>query len=114
MSELADKKCVPCKEGTPPLKGKELENLFRDLEEGWELIDEKKIEKTYRFKDFKGALAYVNDIGKIAEEEGHHPDIFLSWGKVKVTLWTHKIKGLSESDFIMAAKCDVAYTSRVK
>lgn len=114
MSGLANKKCVPCTVGTPPLKGKELQTYFQQLEDGWELIEEKRIEKTYKFKDFKGALAFVNDLGKIAEEEGHHPDIELAWGKVKVILWTHKIHGLSESDFVMAAKCDVGYTSRVK
>lgn len=113
MSELSKKKCVPCTVGTPPLSGNELQRLFNELEEGWKLVEEKQIEKSYRFKDFKGALAFVNDIGKIAEEEGHHPDIELTWGKVKVTLWTHKISGLSESDFVMAAKCDVAFTSRV-
>lgn len=114
MSELARKKCVPCTTGTPPLAGKELEKFMGQMEEGWELIDQKKIEKSYKFKDFKGALGFTNDIGKIAEEEGHHPDILLSWGKVKVILWTHKIKGLSESDFVLAAKCDATYTSRVK
>lgn len=114
MSGLANKKCVPCTVGTPPLKGKELQTFFKQLEEGWQLIEEMRIEKSYKFKDFKGALAFVNDLGKIAEEQGHHPDIELAWGKVKVILWTHKIHGLSESDFVMAAKCDVAYTSRIK
>ena len=110
MSELANKKCVPCTTGTPPLKGEELKKLFNQLEEGWVLEEESKIYKAYRFKDFKEALSYVNAIGKIAEEEGHHPDIHFGWGKVKVILTTHKIKGLSSSDFVMAAKCDVAYT----
>jgi len=109
MSELAKKKCVPCTVGTPALAGTELQLFYKQLEDGWELIENKRIEKTYRFKDFKGALAFVNDLGKIAEEQGHHPDIELSWGKVKVILSTHKIKGLSESDFVMAAKCDVTY-----
>ncbi|MDN3506319.1 MAG: 4a-hydroxytetrahydrobiopterin dehydratase [Simkaniaceae bacterium] len=112
MSDLSKKKCVPCTTGAQPLKGAELLELFRDLEEGWECVDEKRLEKTYRFKDFKEALAFVNHIGKVAEEEGHHPDIELSWGKVKITLSTHKIKGLSEGDFILAAKCDVLNTSR--
>ena len=84
------------------------------LEEGWELIEGKKIKKTYKFKDFKGALGFVDDLGKIAEEEGHHPDIELSYGKASVLLWTHKIGGLSESDFILAAKSDVVFASRVK
>lgn len=113
MSELAKKKCLPCIGGTPPLKGEQLQGYFKQLEEGWDLVKEARLEKSYQFKDFKSALAFVNDIGKIAEEEGHHPDIELSWGKVKVILWTHKIHGLSESDFVMAAKCDVAFTSRL-
>lgn len=113
MSGLAKKKCVPCTTQTPPLKGKELQSFMDLLEDGWELIEEKKIQKTYRFKDFKQALAFTNSIGIIAEEEGHHPDILLSFGKVVITLWTHKIKGLSESDFVLAAKCDVSYTSKV-
>ena len=114
MSELAKQKCIPCTVGTPPLKGEELQKFYKQLEDGWQLIGEERIEREYKFKDFKSALGYVNDIGKIAEEEGHHPDIELSWGKVKVILWTHKINGLSESDFVLAAKCDVDYTSRVR
>jgi 4a-hydroxytetrahydrobiopterin dehydratase len=114
MSELAKKKCVPCTVGTPALKGEELQRFYQQLEEGWTLVGEEKLEKTYRFKDFKEALLFVNHIGKIAEEEGHHPDIELSWGKVKVKLSTHKIKGLSESDFVLAAKCDVTFLSLVK
>jgi 4a-hydroxytetrahydrobiopterin dehydratase len=112
MSELAKKKCVPCTTGTPPLQGEDLKRLFGFLDEGWQLIEEKKLCKLFKFKDFKEALAFVNDIGKTAEEENHHPDLELAYGKVKVTLWTHKIGGLSESDFILADKCDVHYTSR--
>lgn len=114
MSELAKKSCVPCKAGASPLKGEELKRHLDLLEQGWELVEEKQIEKSYSFKNFKEALAFVVDIGKIAEEENHHPDIELSWGKAKVSLSTHKIGGLSESDFILAAKCDVAFTSRIK
>ncbi|NGX40172.1 MAG: putative pterin-4-alpha-carbinolamine dehydratase [Chlamydiae bacterium] len=112
MSDLSSEKCVPCKGDTPPLKGEELQRFWKRLEEGWELVNEKAIEKSFQFKDFKEALAFVNDIGKVAEEEGHHPDIVLSWGKVKVVYTTHKIQGLSESDFVMAAKTDVCYISR--
>ena len=114
MSELAKKSCVPCKEGALPLAGEELKRHFDLLEEGWELIEGKKIKKTYKFKDFKGALHFVDEVGKVAEEEGHHPDIELSYGKATITLWTHKISGLSESDFVMAAKSDVVFTSHVK
>lgn len=112
MSELAKKKCVPCTVGTPPLKGEELQSYYHQLPDDWELIEEKRLEKTYKFKDFKEALAFVNALGKVAEEEGHHPDIELSWGKVKVSLSTHKIKGLSESDFVLAAKADVCFISQ--
>lgn len=110
MSELAKKKCIPCTAGTPPLKGKELQHLFQQLKEGWKLVGEKQIEKTYLFKNFKEGLKFVNEIGKIAEEEGHHPDIELAWGKVKLIYWTHKIQGLSESDFVMAAKSDGCFS----
>ncbi len=103
--EFSKKKCVPCSKNTPPLKGKELKSFFTQLQ-GWKLIDEHLIEKEYLFKDFKEALAFTNKVGTLAEQEGHHPDILLSWGKVKIELWTHKINGLSENDFIMAAKCD--------
>jgi 4a-hydroxytetrahydrobiopterin dehydratase len=107
--DLATKKCVPCKGGVPPLKEKDINNLLERLGENWEVIEEHRLEKTYKFPNFKKALAFTNLIGDIAEQEGHHPDIFLAWGKVKVTLWTHKIDGLTENDFIMAAKCDKAY-----
>lgn len=107
MTELKDKKCVPCSEGAPTLEPEEVENFLKDLEEGWEVKDDNRfIEKTYKFKNFKEALDFTNKIGAIAEEEGHHPDIFLSWGKVVVNLWTHKINGLHENDFIMASKID--------
>lgn len=106
MSELAKKKCVPCSQGTPPLEGESLKNLYQQLGKEWELIEGRRIQKTFRFKDFQEALAFVNAIGIISEQEDHHPDIELSWGKVKVSLMTHKIKGLSESDFVLAAKVD--------
>ena len=105
MNPLSKKKCVACAAGTPPLKGSGLQELFKQLSE-WRLIEEHHIEKEYKFKDFKTALAFTNQVGWLAEEEGHHPDIYLAWGKVKITLWTHKINGLSESDLVMAAKID--------
>lgn len=106
MEKLSDKHCVPCKGGVPPLKGQALLELYRQLEKGWEIVNEHHLEKEYKFKNFRDALAFVNRVGEIAETEGHHPDISLSWGKVKLTIWTHKIDGLTESDFILAAKCD--------
>lgn len=106
---LAKKKCVPCKGGVPPLKGKELIELSKELGNGWKVVQEHHLEKEYKFPDFRQALDFTNQVGEIAEKEGHHPDILLSWGKVKITLWTHKIDGLTESDFILAAKCDEIY-----
>jgi 4a-hydroxytetrahydrobiopterin dehydratase len=105
MSDLASKTCVPCRGGVPPLKGRELAELKRQVS-GWEVIEEHHLRKTYTFPDFKSALAFVNRVGEVAEEQGHHPDICLGWGKVEVTIWTHKIDGLTESDFILAAKLD--------
>ena len=106
MSALADKECVPCKGGTPALKGDDLARLQESLGGGWRVIEEHHLEKEYKFKDFKQALAFTNKVGNVAEEQNHHPDIFLAWGKVKLTLWTHKIDGLTESDFVFAAKVD--------
>ncbi len=105
MSELAGRHCVPCSAGVPPLKGEELAAFSRQLP-GWRVVDEHHIERSFRFPDFRQALAFVNRIGELAEEQGHHPDVFLTWGEVRVKLFTHKIDGLSESDFILAAKID--------
>jgi len=102
---LADKKCVPCRGGVPPLKGNELTRLHANVPD-WTVTNEHHLHREFRFPDFKLALAFVNRVGEVAEEQGHHPDILLAWGKAGVTLWTHKIDGLTESDFIMAAKID--------
>ena len=106
MSDLAAQECVPCKGGVPPLAGEELEALSRRLGGGWRVADGHHLEKEYRFPNFVDALAFVNRVGALAEEQGHHPDIYLTWGKVKLTMWTHKIDGLTESDFVFAAKAD--------
>jgi 4a-hydroxytetrahydrobiopterin dehydratase len=105
MSELASKTCVPCRGDVPALKGAELESLEKKLP-GWEVVDEHYLHRRYDFPDFLKALAFVNRVGEIAEQQGHHPDIFLTWGKAEITLWTHKVDGLTESDFILAAKID--------
>ncbi len=105
MSELASKACVPCRGGVPPLQGEELKRLGSQVD-GWNVVDEHHLERSFKFPDFKTALAFTDRVGELAEEQGHHPDIFLSWGKVTVTIWTHKINGLTESDFILAAKID--------
>ena len=105
MSELVSKTCVPCRGGTPPLKGEELERLRRQIPE-WEVIEEHHLRRVFRFKNFREALGFVNKVGELAEEQGHHPDICFGWGRVEVMVWTHKIDGLTESDFIFAAKAD--------
>jgi 4a-hydroxytetrahydrobiopterin dehydratase len=106
MSTLAEKECVPCKGGVPPLKGQDLARLAAELDGGWRVVAEHQLEKEYQFQNFREALAFTNKVGELAEAQQHHPDIYLAWGKVKLTLWTHKIDGLSESDFVMAAKAD--------
>ncbi len=103
---LLQKKCKPCQGGIPPLKGAEIDKLIKELDHGWEVVDEHHLQKEYLFPNFREALNFTIHVGKIAEEEGHHPDIYLAWGKVIITSWTHKIDGLTESDFILAAKCD--------
>jgi 4a-hydroxytetrahydrobiopterin dehydratase len=105
-NDLAKKECVPCKGGVPPLTGKSLQDLLAAVNSDWRLVGEHHLEKEYKFKDFQEALEFTNRIGDMAERQNHHPDIYLAWGKVKVTIWTHKIDGLTESDFIFAAKTD--------
>lgn len=112
MSDLAKKECIPCKGGVPPLKGAELTALLEELGGGWRVVDEHQLEKEYRFKNFRTALAFTNRVGEVAEAQGHHPDIHLSWGKVKLVIWTHKIDGLTESDFVFAAKADAVEAER--
>lgn len=106
MRDLAAMECVPCRGGVPPLAGEELGSYLADLDNDWRVVDGHHLEKEYRFKDFREALAFTNRIGELAESVGHHPDIHLAWGKVKVQVWTHKIGGLHEADFVFAAKAD--------
>jgi 4a-hydroxytetrahydrobiopterin dehydratase len=103
MSDLASKTCVPCRGGTPPLKGEELDDLRRQVPE-WEVVEEHHLRRRFRFKNFREALDFVNRVGELAEEQGHHPDVSFGWGYAEVTVFTHKIDGLTESDFIFAAK----------
>jgi 4a-hydroxytetrahydrobiopterin dehydratase len=105
MSPLADKDCVPCKGGVPPMGGPRIEELLTQIE-GWQAVDDHHLTKSYKFKDFANALAFVDRVGAMAEDQWHHPDIYLAWGAVRVDIWTHKIDGLTESDFVFAAKCD--------
>ena len=108
VSTLAEKKCKPCQGGEDPLKGDALKELQKQLGGDWEVVDEHHLEKTYEFEDFKQALAFTNRVGQVAEKQGHHPDVYLTWGKVELKIWTHKIDGLTESDFVFAAKADNA------
>lgn len=102
---LAAKHCVPCRGGVPPLEGEALEKLKAQVP-GWQVVGGHHLLKRFDFPDFKTALAFVNRVGEVAEAEGHHPDLYLAWGKVEVKIWTHKIDGLTESDFILAAKIE--------
>jgi 4a-hydroxytetrahydrobiopterin dehydratase len=106
MTALAEKDCIPCKDGVSPLKGDHLARLASALGGGWQVVAEHQLEKEYQFRDFREALTFTNKVGALAEAQGHHPDIYLTWGKVKLTVWTHKINGLTESDFVLAAKAD--------
>lgn len=108
MNKLADRNCVPCRGAVPPLKGKDLSDFHRMLAEPerWNIVEQHHLSRSYKFPDFKSALTFVNCVGELAEQQGHHPDILLGWGKVEITLWTHAVDGLTESDFILAAKID--------
>ncbi len=105
---LADRNCVPCRGGIPPLKGNTLAEIHRQLAdpEQWKIVNEHHLVRTFKFPDFRSALAFVNRVGEVAEAQGHHPDILLGWGKAEITTWTHAVDGLTESDFILAAKID--------
>jgi len=105
MAELCTQKCVPCQGGVPSLEADEMAPLLGQLN-GWEVVENHHLTRLFTFPDFAGALAMVNKVGDLAEQEGHHPDIYLAWGKVRIDIWTHKIDGLTESDFILAAKID--------
>ena len=105
MAELAELQCVPCRGGVPPLQGNEIAKLLEQLQD-WKVVNEHHLQKTFQFKDFGESLQFVNKIGELAESQGHHPDICFGWGKAEVTIWTHKIDGLTESDFVLAAKID--------
>jgi 4a-hydroxytetrahydrobiopterin dehydratase len=103
-SDLASKHCTPCNKETKPLRGEHLRDLSHQIGDEWRLVNEHHLERDFEFKDFREALNFTNRVGEIAEEQNHHPDIYLTWGKVGMKLWTHNINGLSENDFILAAK----------
>ncbi len=108
---LADNKCIPCRGGVPPVPADRAQALLKELGRGWALNAQGHLERLYTFQDFAQGLAFVNTVGAVAEAEGHHPDLYLAWGKVKIEIWTHKINGLTESDFYLAAKADREFES---
>lgn len=109
MSDLASQTCKPCRGGVPPLRGDELTSLLARLPGDWKVVDEHHLRSEYSFPDFRQALEFTNRVGELAEEQGHHPDLYLAWGRVAVEIWTHKIDGLTESDFVLAAKIEGLY-----
>lgn len=106
---LADQPCIPCRGGVPPLPRERIDALQKELEPGWSLTESGHLAKSFEFRDFAEALKFANRVGAIAEREGHHPDLHVSWGRCGVEIWTHKIDGLTESDFFLAAKVDRAF-----
>lgn len=102
---LAERDCIPCKGGVPPLGEDAIRFLLAEVD-GWAVVENHHLTKTYAFKDFAQALAFVDRVGAMSEKQWHHPDVYLAWGKVRIDIWTHKINGLTESDFVYAAKCD--------
>lgn len=109
--ELAQKECLPCKGGVPPLKGEALADLHKELGNDWQLVEEHHLEKVFKFDDWAQAMAFANKVSDIAEAANHHPDLYIAWGQVKVQIWSHKIDGLTESDFIFAAKVEQAFAA---
>jgi 4a-hydroxytetrahydrobiopterin dehydratase len=110
-ASLADRRCEPCRGGVPPLTAEQRAPLLAELDPDWEVVDGHHLARTYRFRNFAGALAFTNQVGTLAEDQGHHPDLHLAWGRVRVEIWTHKIDGLHEADFVFAAKCDRIFRS---
>ena len=98
--------CAPCSARVPPLRNGDLTKRFSQLGSDWRLVDDHHLEKEFRFRNFREALAFTTRVGNLAEEHGHHPDIYLSWGLVRIQTWSHKSNGLTESDFVLAAHID--------
>ncbi len=109
--DLANMICEPCQGGVPPLKGEGIQDFYKDLSSGWEVAEEHHLKKRFKFPDFKSALDFVNKVGEMAEEIGHHPEITFGWGFAEIQIYTHKIDGLHESDFVFAAKTDKLFSS---
>ena len=111
MGALVERACVPCRGGGPPLTSEQIEPLALEVAD-WQVVDNHHLKRTYEFADFRTALDFAVQAGELAEEQRHHPDLHLSWGRVMVEIWTHKINGLTESDFILAAKIDRLFENR--
>lgn len=103
---IQESECQPCTQAVLPITGDDLTPLLAKISPKWRLIDDHHIENDYTFKDFRAALDFANRVGQIAEELNHHPDLHVSWGKVRVTTWTHKVNGLTQGDFALAARID--------
>lgn len=110
-TKLSARQCTPCRGGIKPLEAQQLAPYLHQLADGWSIIEARKLEKTFKFKNFIEALDFTNRLGQLAEQQQHHPDIYLSWGQVRVQLWTHKIGGLHENDFILADGIDQLETA---
>jgi 4a-hydroxytetrahydrobiopterin dehydratase len=106
MSSLAEQECVPCKGGVPPLSEDESAKLSEHLQEDWQVIDNHHLARSWEFPDFASAMGFTNSLGAICEQQNHHADFELGWGRVRAVIYTHKIDGLTESDFVLAAKFD--------
>ena len=111
MNIISKKKCIPCQGGVPPLVAKEINTLTKQLEEGWRVFEDKEIRKDYIFSEYTNAIIFTNKIAELSEKEGHHPFIHIDYKKVTIILFTHKINGLHENDFIIASKCDIIFKS---
>jgi 4a-hydroxytetrahydrobiopterin dehydratase len=108
LMSLADQRCIPCRGGVPPLPRAEAERLLDQLDDGWRLSEAGHLERDFPFGNFAMAMEFANRVAAIAETENHHPDLHVAWGRCTVEIWTHKISGLTESDFFFAAKVDRA------
>lgn len=108
---LADKQCIPCRGEVPPLDDSRARELLAELGNEWILNEDGHLSREYKFSNFMDALGFANRVGEIAEEQAHHPDLYVAWGKCRVEIWTHKIGGLTESDFYLAAKVSRSFSS---
>lgn len=106
MENLTNKKCIPCETTVDPLKGDEIASYLKQVDSNWKVVDEQRIERKFKFNDFKENMVFVNKVAEVAEADEHHPDFYISYAKLTITLFTHNIGGLSENDFIVAAKID--------